>query len=125
MRIIKTLGMLIAPLLSLLGVDFALSSLIKKGKVKFSKESQEKYSEIETEYKKKLMAWAQKKGINVKRPSYREKEILKKELHALEGEALDRFVEYLRANRKRKDLMALAIGAELAKIINEHVKDKI
>ena len=116
--------MLIAPILGLLGIDFALNELIEKGKVKLSRESEMKYKEIDSEYKQKLIAWAKKRGINLKNPSKREQSLFKEELKIAESEALDKFIDYLKANRKRRDIRALAIGAEFAKVINEKIKGR-
>lgn len=125
MRIIKTLAMFVAPLLSFLGVDFLISNLIKAGKLKFSKESEKKYTEIESEYKQKLISWAKKRGINIKNPNRREKDLLKKELEIVESEALDKFIDYLKANRRKRDIKILLIGTEFVKIVNEHIKNRL
>lgn len=123
MRILKTLGLLIAPIFAVLGIDFTLSKLVQSGKIKLSRDSEKKYKEIESEYKQYLLEWASKKGINLKRPSNRDKEFLRKEMEAVEGEVLDKFIDFLRKNRRHRDLKILAAGAEVAKIINEHLKN--
>lgn len=125
MRIIRTLAMLIAPLFAMLGIDFTLSTLIRKGRVQLSKDSSEKYQEIESEYKQKLIAWAKKRGINTKKPNKREQELLKNEINIIEGEALDKFIDYLKANRRRKDIKALLVGTQFVKIIHEHIKNRL
>lgn len=122
MRILKTLALLISPIFATLGLDFTFSKLIENRKIKLSKESEKKYREIESEYKQHLLEWASRKGINIKRPSYRDKEYLKKELKVVESEVLDRFMDFLRKNRKYRDIKVLIAGVEMAKIVNEHFK---
>lgn len=124
MKIIKTLGLLAAPLFALLGIDFAFNKAIKNGRLRFSRESQAKYEEIESEYKQKLMEWAKRKGINFNRPSRRDEGILRKEMEIVEGEILDKFADWLKHTRKVKDLKVLFAGIEMAKVFNEHLKDK-
>lgn len=124
MRIIKTLGFLISPMLALLGIDFALNKVVKLGKMKFSRESKKKYEEIESEYKEELIKWAKKRGINIKRPSIREQKLLKKEINVLEGELIDKFSDWLRKTRKTRDLKILLAGIEAAKMFNDHIKGR-
>lgn len=125
MRIIRTLGRLIGPMLSVVGFDFALNKLIDSGKIRFSRESSEKYEEIEYVYKQKLSEWAAKNGINVKKPSSREKNIIKDHINELESQALEEFSDFLRKKRKTRDLKILLAGIEMAKIFNEKLKDRI
>lgn len=124
MRIIRTIGRLFAPTLSVIGLDFALDKVIKSGKIKFSRESSEKYDEISNKYRQQLLEWAYKKGINIKKPSYREKEILKDHIDEFESKVLEEFSDYLKKKRKTRDLKILLAGIEIAKFFNDNLKGK-
>ena len=124
MKILKAASLILAPLFSLLGFDFTVSKLINTGKLSFSRDTQKKYNEIEEKYKEEIAKWVKKKGINLKSPTRREKDELNEYLVHAESDIIDKFSDYLKANRKKRELRLLYVALNAAKVYNEHMRGK-
>ena len=76
------------------------------------------------EFYKESVAWKiiNDLGLQLTTKFPKDKEYLKKELKVVESEVLDRFMDFLRKNRKHRDIKVLIAGVEMAKIVNEHFK---
>lgn len=114
------------PIATYLGIESYKSNILdSKDLSKYSQSSQREYRKIEKEYAKELNDWIKKQEEYLKKnPSkYRIDKIKKKLVEKsdeVESQMIDKFIDYLKANGKRKELRMLLLGLQGTKLFDNY-----